>query len=77
MSLPIIEGDYTSRIGDSNQLKEAITEFTHYRQTRDIKINRAEKILCEAMEKSGMLVLNGRSKPDAEGGRQKNAVQLI
>lgn len=29
------------------------------------------------MEKSGMLVLNGRSKPDAEGGRQKNAAQLI
>lgn len=80
MSLPIIGEVYTSRIGDSNQLKEAITEateFTHYRQTRDIKINRAEKILCEAMEKSGMLVLNGRSKPDAEGGRQKNAVQLI
>lgn len=54
-----------------------MAEFTHYRQTRDIKINRAEKILCEAIEKSGMLVLNGRSKPDAEGGRQKNAVQLI
>lgn len=30
MSLPIIGEVYTSRIGDSNQLKEAITEATEF-----------------------------------------------